>query len=703
VDAWTLARLTANLSGEIARASPWLLAAGITFWLIGRALSVRLEMLGRQAALTCFLLFLASLPDLGGKVVMLGYYERRRSALPGWVWLVAIPFTLSILHGLVQGVPELKGLARFVLKGLLEGPWPSSLLASALILAPPASALGLKLAVICWGSYRLACIALRSGSSLGAVKRVFVKVGDEVLQRRVVSVKPYAAREAQNPNVLVVGGSGAGKSNAVKLMLSMTSFPNTLVFDFTDEYGFLEAYGFKKVDLSEECFNVFKCKVADIVDAANIAFPGMGDVQRSLLYEHASEAEDLHELIGMLESKAHDRRVEANVRGAALALAQRLKVVASEVKPGGLDPAELLSGRNLVRFKGLTSEEAKAFLAELLLRELFSVAERKGGKLNLLLVIDEAHRVLVRASTTLYSVESVVNRIMREVRKWGVAVLLASQRFSDVPDACVANAASIYVMSNPSPEDLDRIASFGPWLREVAQQLERGEAFDLRRAEHAVKVETFKFHLFKEAKRAGRTKPVKAEGAVKEGAKAEGASKVEEAKEVLRAERVKVEEATRAEGAIVKEETARAEEVGGTRPSVDEVYAFLSSMPKPLIEKLERREVPVDFLEELKEGGVLEPVEDGYALTREAEEALRRLREGLKGLSPALSGEAARVAEFLLKRRRIALRLLRLGPSRLSRRELEELVKAGVVKFEEGAPRLTWAAERALKALREEL
>jgi len=99
---------------------------------------------------------------------------------------------------------------------------------------------------------------------------------------------------------------------------------------------------------------------------------------------------------------------------------------------------------------------------------------------------------------------------------------------------------------------------------------------------------------------------------------------------------------------------------------------------------------------------VLEPVEDGYALTREAEEALRRLREGLKGLSPALSGEAARVAEFLLKRRRIALRLLRLGPSRLSRRELEELVKAGVVKFEEGAPRLTWAAERALKALKEE-
>lgn len=58
------------------------------------------------------------------------------------------------------------------------------------------------------------------------------------------------------------------------------------------------------------------------------------------------------------------------------------------------------------------------------------------------------------------------------------------------------------------------------------------------------------------------------------------------------------------------------------------------------------------------------------------------------------------MAEWLLKRRGLAIQISKKGLAGLSWRRLKELVKAGAVK-EVGEPRLTKAAEKALEALKE--
>ncbi|RLF10940.1 MAG: hypothetical protein DRJ69_02490 [Thermoprotei archaeon] len=77
--------------------------------------------------------------------------------------------------------------------------------------------------------------------------------------------------------------------------------------------------GFRVLDLSPECFDVFSCDVSDLVEAANLAFPGMADGQRSLLFQHASTASSFAELSWDLERRSRVEEV-SNVRGAAVAL-----------------------------------------------------------------------------------------------------------------------------------------------------------------------------------------------------------------------------------------------------------------------------------------------------------------------------------------------------------------------------------------------
>ncbi len=371
------------------------------------------------------------------------------------------------------------------LSGLLEG----------LEVVPLMAMVGVKLGVFAWCLHVL--LGCRRGDYVGVVVREYV-VGEGgcLGERRVWLGRPVVFGGRFNPHELYVGGSGAGKSNAVKLrvgQLAGDASRSIIVFDWSGEYLYLEGEGFRVVDLAEGCFNIFACHVGDLVDAASLAFPGMGDVQRALLYEHASSACSLEELGWELERR-FVREPVFNVKGALMALWQRLKVVMGEVKGFGLDPERLLYGRWVVSFSGLGVEECKVFLAELLLRMLFREALRL-APLRLTLVVDEAHRLLGHGDIGQRRVEPFINRVMREVRKYGVQVVAASQRLSDLPDSCLANFGRLIVMGNLSPVDLDRLGGLGWHLKLVAERLGVGEGFDLREPGLAERVVVFRFNL----------------------------------------------------------------------------------------------------------------------------------------------------------------------------------------------------------------
>jgi len=153
-------------------------------------------------------------------------------------------------------------------------------------------------------------------------------------------------------------------------------------------------------------------------------------------------------------------RVEevSNVRGAAIALLQRLRLLEDAFGEPKLSIKELFNGRVVLDFSRVKTEEAKVFLAELTLRMGFRWA-MEHSPLNLCLVIDEAHRLLSRAEVLQGRVEPVLNRFMREVRKLGVRVLAATQCLTDLPNPCVANFGKVYVMAGAGPEDLRYLAT----------------------------------------------------------------------------------------------------------------------------------------------------------------------------------------------------------------------------------------------------
>ena len=109
-----------------------------------------------------------------------------------------------------------------------------------------------------------------------ALRRVYFLTRDGGV-RVVRCLLPWPRRwsDAINPHELYVGGSGAGKSNALKVRIARLmdeGVESFLVIDWSGEYGYLKGFGFEVVDVSRVFIDLFRCVVGDVVDAASLAF-----------------------------------------------------------------------------------------------------------------------------------------------------------------------------------------------------------------------------------------------------------------------------------------------------------------------------------------------------------------------------------------------------------------------------------------------
>lgn len=422
------------------------------------------------------------------------------------------------------------------------------------------------------------------------LRRIYVVEGDRLVVRRCLLKWPLRSGRGVNPHELFVGGSGAGKSNALKVRLGRLIEDGELsivLFDWCGEYAFLRDWGFKVLDLSRECLDVFSCDVSDVVEAANLAFPGMADVQRSLLYQHASMASSFAELNWDLERSS---RVEdaSNVRGAAIALLQRLRLLEGSFGEPKLSIEELFSGRVVLDFSRVRTEEARVFLAELVLRMCYKWAMQR-SPLRLCLVIDEAHRLLSRAEALQGRVEPILNRFMREVRKLGVIVLAATQCLTDLPNPCIANFGRIYIMAGAGPEDLKYLSHVDRAYVHIAQGLQVGEVFEFKGNEcAALRIKVFKWRCFKEARHG--LKKLKVKGA-------EPSS--------IPAERVQSESVVETQGEGLTEREEQVLDILRSMGLEDALMAFKAGRP-----------IPRYCLNKLIELGLVKPFRGGVKLTK---------------------------------------------------------------------------------------
>ncbi|MGK2876349.1 MAG: ATP-binding protein [Nocardioides sp.] len=145
---------------------------------------------------------------------------------------------------------------------------------------------------------------------------------------------------------------------------------------------------------------------------------------------------------------------------------------------GGSQPVSVLD------FSGVPSDAADLAIG-VVLQLLFELSVRSTTELGVgrhrpvLAVMEEAHRFLGESSTVRAARES-VNRIAREGRKYGIGVMLVSQRPSELPETSLSQAGTIIALRLTNSGDQARVRSGLPdtlaGLADALPSLRTGEA-----------------------------------------------------------------------------------------------------------------------------------------------------------------------------------------------------------------------------------
>ncbi len=138
---------------------------------------------------------------------------------------------------------------------------------------------------------------------------------------------------------------------------------------------------------------------------------------------------------------------------------------------------------SVLDFSGVPAE-ATDLAVGLVLQMLFELCVRSrtngiGRPRPVLIVLEEAHRYLSDSATTRIAKES-ANRIAREGRKYGIGVLLVTQRPSELPDTALSQVGTIVALRLTNATDQSRVKTALPdavaGLAEALPALRTGEA-----------------------------------------------------------------------------------------------------------------------------------------------------------------------------------------------------------------------------------
>jgi len=137
------------------------------------------------------------------------------------------------------------------------------------------------------------------------------------------------------------------------------------------------------------------------------------------------------------------------------------------------DPADFMLGKEKVAYYNLSalSEASKIERAEFILSRIIEGTRKRGTAAsdNILIFFDEAWKLLLK--------NDMLNMLVREGRKYGVGVVIASQLIEDIEGSILSNIASIFVFRTQNKKSLELLAkNYHLGEREIAkiQELKQG-------------------------------------------------------------------------------------------------------------------------------------------------------------------------------------------------------------------------------------
>ncbi len=457
-------------------------------------------------ALTLALIMLKSIV-LREKFTDIVLYRIKEFGVRGRVYDVMATMSLIIsLHALLTiylNVPTLLILCSLLLwmvVTLVNPPKTKERLAiaSLSIAGPIMVPLALALAVDRSIVYALQC-EVPEGVGIGSIEAVLVKnpvdryalveIGDtnEWGWERVRSslTYKYSPQHHSNPHIIVFGASGTGKSELMKSIIAkLTStgiVEKVFVIDFHGEYSNLKDFtDVDVVDVGGYGINILELggksprdRAYEVAESFQKAL-NLGPLQRIMLQKIIEEAyaekgvveddreswnceppslQDVVKAAVKLSASSAVSPKERKVIESLITYLSHLARVHAAKPPLAIANIISSASRGIVVFdlSSVPVEELKTIYADIILRRMMEYAMQRKEQEQVLIVIDEAHRVLPKGIAK----ETVVSKMIRELRKYKIGVALITQNPRDLEESIVLNAAVKICFAMNEPKSLE--------------------------------------------------------------------------------------------------------------------------------------------------------------------------------------------------------------------------------------------------------
>ncbi len=286
-------------------------------------------------------------------------------------------------------------------------------------------------------------------------------------------------------HILVVGATGSGKTRTTAFIINSLqhAYPykyRIIVLDWHGEYrSLLKKYVY--VNPYNAPVNIIDIKtlswIETLYDVLGLSDPQAYVLQKVIEKSNIASNNDIRKLYKLIEEM--DTENAKWLREVKYALLRRLAPLVYgdnyRLFAGTKDFLKLFKNRAtyVVDLSMIRETRIKKIYATFIIRYVFDYALRNCMH-DTILVIEEAHNLMRRSNSL-----EVITRMLSEIRKFGVGVIIVSQSPSGLGDDIMKNTASKIIHSIKSSVDLETISRSLVLDREiisVVPYLEPGEA-----------------------------------------------------------------------------------------------------------------------------------------------------------------------------------------------------------------------------------